>query len=234
MPIRRSEMDLQHHQPQLRAKVIGGMIKQARQAAKRSPEECGRVINISAEEYQAMENGERPISLPELEALAYSLNVPLEYFWERDSLGEQIIEEKTLNQAEQLIKIRHRMIGALLRQARLEAGYTLEALAERAGIDPAKLEAYEYGTQSTPLPDLEVLTGLLHRSIREFQDQHGPVGVWNIQQKAIKDFLSLPLHLQLFVSKPVNRPYLELAIRLNDMSVEKLRTIAEGLLEITY
>jgi hypothetical protein len=32
----------------------------------------------------------------------------------------------------------------------------------------------------------------------------------------------------------VNLPYIHLAIRLSDLSVEKLRSVAEGLLEITY
>jgi hypothetical protein len=79
-----------------------------------------------------------------------------------------------------------------------------------------------------------MLSGVLNRSIREFEDQHGPVGIWNTQQYNIKDFLKLPMEMQAFVSKPINRPYLELAIRLSEMSVDKLRAVAEGLLEITY
>jgi hypothetical protein len=43
----------------------------------------------------------------------------------------------------------------------------------------------------------------------------------------------MPVDLQTFVSKPINRPYLELAQRLSEMSVDKLRSVAEGLLEIT-
>jgi hypothetical protein len=39
--------------------------------------------------------------------------------------------------------------------------------------------------------------------------------------------------LQSFVSQPINRPYIELAQRLSEMPTAKLRTIAEGLLEIT-
>ena len=84
------------------------------------------------------------------------------------------------------------------------------------------------------MPHLEVLSGVLNRSIREFQDMRGPVGAWNEQQRALQDFQALPSNLQLFVSKPVNRPYLELALRLSDMPVERLRAVAEGLLEITY
>lgn len=127
-----------------------------------------------------------------------------------------------------------RHIGALLRQARLEASLSVEELAEQTGIDSERLQSYEWGQTAAPLPELETLCGVLQRSVREFQDQHGPVGEWNARQRALQDFLTLPLELQVFVSKPVNRPYLDLAVRLSDMTVEKLRAVAEGLLEITY
>jgi hypothetical protein len=39
--------------------------------------------------------------------------------------------------------------------------------------------------------------------------------------------------MQSFVCQPVNRPYLELAMKLSDLSREKLRAVAEGLLDIT-
>ena len=39
--------------------------------------------------------------------------------------------------------------------------------------------------------------------------------------------------IQNFVCQPVNRPYLELAMKLSSMSREKLRSVAEGLLDIT-
>jgi hypothetical protein len=45
--------------------------------------------------------------------------------------------------------------------------------------------------------------------------------------------LDLPPELQAFVSQAVNRPYLELAVKLSSMSSEKLRSVAEGLLDIT-
>ncbi len=55
-----------------------------------------------------------------------------------------------------------------------------------------------------------------------------------VQQKAIQEFLTLPNELQNFVSKPVNRPYLELAKKLSGMSTDKLRSLAEDILEITF
>jgi transcriptional regulator with XRE-family HTH domain len=133
-----------------------------------------------------------------------------------------------------LISLRHRMVGAQVRQARLGAGLSAEKIAEYLGVDAAQVQAYELGKTPIPLPHLEMLSGLLNRSIREFYDRHGPVGEWTTQRRAVEDFLRIPLELQEFVSKPINRPYLELAQRLSEMSVDKLRAVAEGLLEITY
>ena len=42
------------------------------------------------------------------------------------------------------------------------------------------------------------------------------------------------IHGFVFVCKPVNRPYLELAMKLSGMSTDKLRSVAEDLLDITF
>ncbi len=218
---------------QQRALMIGTLIQEARKKANRAIEECAEAAGVSADQFKAYELGEQAISLPELEAVAYYLDTPIEHFWARETamLGNN---HRTISNLDQLLPLRHRMIGAVIRQARLEAGLSLEALAARTEIDIARLEAFEFGDEPVPVPELEALSGVLGRSIREFQDQYGPVGVWNAQQRALQNFLAMPLELQLFIAKPVNRPYLELAVRLSDMSVEKLRAVAEGLLEITY
>jgi transcriptional regulator with XRE-family HTH domain len=217
----------------LRTKIIGVLIRDARLAVNKTVDECGKAIGVSGETFEQYELGTKLISLPELEGLSYFLGVPLEHFWKHEAVssGE---EHRQLSNISQLIALRQRIIGTLLRQARQESGLSLEALAEQTKVDASRLEDYELGKEPVPIPELEMLTGVLNRSIREFQDQHGPVGVWNTRQENIKDFLRLPLEMQSFVSKPINRPYLELAIRLSEMSVDKLRAVAEGLLEITY
>jgi hypothetical protein len=78
-----------------------------------------------------------------------------------------------------------------------------------------------------------MLTNILNIPIKDCFDKQGPVGQWANQQRLIQDFQILTPELQEFVSRPVNRPYLELAQRLSEMSVDKLRAVAEGLLEIT-
>ena len=90
------------------------------------------------------------------------------------------------------------------------------------------------GERPIPLPELEGLVALLGGQIETIFDQTGPIGQWMVQQKAVQDFLQLPPELQNFVSKPVNRPYVELAMKLSGMSTEKMRSVAEDLLDITF
>ena len=133
-----------------------------------------------------------------------------------------------------LVGVRQRMIGALLRQARLKASISPKALSEQSGISTSRIRAYELGERPIPLPELEGLISLLNGQIESLFDQTGPVGQWLSQQQAIQDFKKLPPELQDFVCKPVNRPYLELALKLSELSTEKLRSVAENLLDITF
>lgn len=126
------------------------------------------------------------------------------------------------------------MIGAMLRQSRLETGFSAEDLASQLNLPASQLEIYELGLEPIPLPVLESMVGILNQSIHDFQDQQGVIGQWNARHRAMVDFSNLPPDLQSFISKPTNRPYLDLAVKLSEISVERLRAIAEGLLEITY
>jgi transcriptional regulator with XRE-family HTH domain len=216
----------------IRIKKLGVLIKGARLALEKEPDECAQALDIAVERYLAYEDGEKAPSLPEIELLAYYLDVPLDHFWGGESLLQAKLPAKEID-AEKLLRIRLRMIAALLQRARQDTAISTDNLAERAGISSEELEAYELGQKPIPLPVLESLSIALNISVNEFQDQRGPVGAWTTEQRAVKDFLSLHPDLQAFVIKPVNQPYLELAQRLSEMSVEKLRAVAEGLLEIT-
>jgi transcriptional regulator with XRE-family HTH domain len=169
--------------------------------------------------------------LPELELLAYTLKIPLDHFWGNELLrkpGNEISLD-----AEKVKSLRQKMIGALIRKARVDSGIILESLSEKTGIPLDNLKSYELGESAIPIPELEIISRVMDTSINGFQSQHGPLGRWLISQKNIKQFEELPAELQEFVCKPINQPYLELAVRLSEMSVEKLRALAEGLLEIT-
>lgn len=89
------------------------------------------------------------------------------------------------------------------------------------------------GERAISVPELESILAVMGSRIEVFFDQSGPVGQWMNSQRAMQKFLELSEEMQNFVCQPVNRPYLELAMKLSDMSREKLRSVAEGLLDIT-
>ena len=215
----------------IRTKKLGVLMRSARLTCGKSLEECAKAIGVTIDDLEAYELGERAPSLPEVEMLAFYLQIPLDHFW-----GNELLKgnghQAALDPA-QLRSLRQRMIGALIRKARTEANLSPDALAEQAGILPEKLNAYELGEEAVPLPELEVLAKIFNASIREFQDKGGPVGSWFTKQRLLSNFQELPPELQSFASKPVNQPYLEVAKRLSEMQVEKLRDVAEVLLEIT-
>jgi len=217
----------------LRSRKLGVLIRDARLAARRTIPECARTIGVTAGIFRAWEEGRRSPSLPELEVLSYSLNLPLRRFWSKDATSDDTPPTETLN-LPAILGIRQRLIGALLRQVREKAGISPRALSELSGISTARLKAYELGERPIPLPELEGLTSLLGGQIEMLFDQTGHIGLWMVQQKAIQDLLELPPELQNFVCKPVNRPYLELAMKLSGMSTDKLRSVAEDLLDITF
>jgi len=220
-------------QVNLRSRKLGVLIRDARLAARMTIPECARTIGMTAGILRAWEEGRRSPSLPELEVLSFSLNLPLHRFWSKEAASDDAPPTESLD-LPAFVSIRQRVIGALLQQVREKASISPSALSGMSGISTARLKAYELGERPIPLPELEGLTALLGGQIEMLFDQSGSIGLWMVQQKAIQDFLTLPLELQNFVCKPVNRPYLELARKLSGMSTDKLRSVADDILDITF
>ena len=216
----------------LRSRKLGVLIRDARLVARMTTQECARPIGVTAGIFRAWEEGRRSPSLPELEVLSYALHLPLHRFWSKDATSDDAPPTETLN-LPAFIGLRQRLIGALLRQVREKASISPRALSELSGITTARLKAYELGERPIPLPELEGLTALLGGQVETLFDQTGPIGLWMVQQKAVQNFLLLPPDLQNFVCMPINRPYLELAMKLSGMSTDKLRSVAEDILDIT-
>ena len=193
----------------------------------RKPSASGRACSAPYEE------GVRSPSLPELEALVFYLDLPLDHFWSREIKSTAASPIKNID-LPKLLAIRQRKIGALLRQERMNASISIRNLAGTTGIASSRIKAYELGENPIPLPELEVLVTTLGGRIESFFDRSGPIGHWMESEETVQEFLELPLELRQFVAVPVNRPYLELAMKLSSMSRDKLRAVAEDLLDITY
>jgi transcriptional regulator with XRE-family HTH domain len=216
----------------IRGKKLGLLIRDARTAERRSIKECADAIGIKVGLFRAYEEGTRSPSLPELETLVYYLKLPISQFWGNETRSDVSNPVETLDMT-RLIALRQRMIGALLRQERNNVNMSLRHLSTETGISQARLKAYELGERSIPVPELENILTIMGSRIDTFFDQSGPVGQWMTSQRAMQKFLDLSDEMQNFVCQAVNRPYLELAMKLSSMSREKLRSVAEGLLDIT-
>lgn len=212
-----------------RARILGVLIQDARQHAGRTVEDCAAVLKIAPETFARAEKGEHVISLPELEVLALYLDVPMAHFWGSRTLGQP----QTPNY-ELLLALRRKMVGAMLSHARMEAGMAVGDLADATGVAPEEIQRYEQGQEPVPILKLEKLARELSLTLDDFVDaQHGPLARQESARKRQRHFAELPPDIQEFVSAPVNRAYLETAMRLSEMDVDRLRRIAEGLLDIT-
>lgn len=59
---------------------------------------------------------------------------------------------------DQALSLRTKMLGAMVREARLEAGMSIRESAEFVGVSPSTFSSYEHGRKGISLPELEVLS----------------------------------------------------------------------------
>ncbi|MBN2002608.1 MAG: helix-turn-helix transcriptional regulator [Anaerolineae bacterium] len=218
---------------ELRNRILGILIQNTRDQARLSRRECAAVLGISENQYAAYEDGEKSISLPELELLSRFLDVPFNTFRVTTSLGEAT-QGPRLPDAEIFLPLRHRIVGARLRQVRQDARRTQQDMAEILECSSSKISDYEYGRTAVPFAELEIVSRALNISLDVFFDKESEVGQWHKLQEQFERFKQLPPELRDFVLRPINESYLQLAMKLAAMPAGALRAIAEGLLEITY
>lgn len=216
----------------VRARKLAVLIVDARTAAGKSLEEVSALSGIPANDLSAFEKGEKIPSLPEIEALAYVLDAPIEHFWGSQSLSEEKADStRTLNP--KIIMVRQKMISSFLALKRDEKGISLPALSHLSGVPEERLKAYENADQPVAIFDLVALAKALDLTLEDFYDQRGAVAEWRKSRGGNQPRFNLPPEMQAFIDKPINRPYLELAMKFSEMPAEKLRTVAESILEIT-
>ena len=213
-----------------RAKFLGNLIQEAREFTGASPEDCALALGIPIENYRQAEQGETPLNLPQLEVLAMYLDLPMAYFWG----GEQLHSSPTVDYS-QYMALRQRIVGVLLKQARIDAGWSVQRLADEADLTTDQLEGYEKGEEPIPYLQLEFLADMLDASLNDFTvEAHGPLGRHELDVARRQQFNELPEDVQAFVVEPGNLSYMQTAMRLSVLDVDRLRGIAEGILDITF
>ncbi len=219
---------------QIKNRILGVLINEARQSAGQSLQDCAELLGITADEFAAFESGRSAPSLPQLEILAYAFNLPIKHFWGTKTLSTERKKDDFKERVPELTLLRQKIIGLHLHQGRDAAGLTLAQVAEKTTIDETRLDALEKGATSVTVSELELICRSLKMSLDDLIDNRGPIGNWLQAQEDFEKFSQLPAEMREFVLRPINRSYIELAMRLSDMKVEQLRGIAEGILEITY
>jgi len=218
----------------IRRKILGVLLQGARLRAGRTKKECAEAIGVSPSTITRFEDGRKDVALPQLELLAYLLNVPVSSFF-RDKDQEKLVTEDPELPLEQVMELRDRIIGVLLRQARTEAGLSQKDMGRHLGVSARRIAQYEYGQRSVPVAQLQHVAEVLGLPIDYFLDEGvGRVGQHEQVQNQFERFSELPDDVRAFVSRYTNLPYLRVAIRIAGMDADRIRKIAEGLLDITY
>ncbi len=217
----------------LRNKILGVKIRHARIRAGLSLKEVGEALGVSSGLISDIEFGRRDVSLPQLEVMAFLFNIPVIYFWSDEPMEEPHREFPTFA----AMTLRQRIIGVLLRQARIEAGRSQEDLAKALGVPASRISSYEFGKTEVPFFELQKLASYLNVSLSYFMDQGmapQETGGGAATLDEIAQFSQLPKEVREFLINPANLLYINVSMRLSNVSADTLRGLAEGLLEVTY
>jgi transcriptional regulator with XRE-family HTH domain len=215
----------------LRARILGVLIRDARQAAQMSREQCAQQVGVAPDTLDSWELGQTMPSLPHIELLAYTLGVPISHFWGTDLMLTR--SERQAVDLQEYVELRTRLIGALLRVARDQAHLTPDQLAADAAISTDQLAAYELGQRPIPTPVLATLASVCRVNLSYFLENGNKVGTFLMLQEDLKNFSELPDKVRHFVASPTNQPFIDLAMRLAGLRTAELRGVAEAILEIT-
>jgi transcriptional regulator with XRE-family HTH domain len=216
----------------LHRKITSVLLQGTRLKAGKSKKECAEALGVTVGIYAAYETGRRDLSLPELEFLAHFLKVPIADFFENQ---ERLVNEEPPLPREQVVELRQRIIGALLRKARTEKNLSHKDMAELLGVSPHTITQYEFGQKPIPLSNLQEVADALELPMSYFVDEgFGTLGEEELIRNQFARFGELPDDVRRFVINPSNISYIRVGQRLSDMTVGQLRNIAASLLDITY
>lgn len=218
-----------HQSYQLRSKMLGVLIRDARVSAERTVADCAHMLHVEDATIEAWEYGDASPDLPQLELLAAYLDVPVSHFWSQTTLQA---EENPTRAQDEYIKLRQRMIGALLRNAREAEGLSVEDVASAANLPVETIVRYELGDLPIPMHELPVLSNIVNKNIDYFLETSSYVGELLRIREEWKQFTDLDEEIRAFAANPLNVGFIKIAITFSKMSAAQLRQAAEGMLEI--
>jgi transcriptional regulator with XRE-family HTH domain len=228
----------------LKRKILGILMRNARAGAGFSLTETAELLALAPSTLKDYESGQQEPDLPLLENLARLCKVPVSYFWSDTSLPSP----DRNYEYPQAITLRRKVVGLLLNKARTDANYPPEKIAEYLGNSAEQIAHYEQGQIGIPFSQLNALTELLNVDLDYFLDGANGAEAALVEQRedaaqrepaatgsgSYSVPADLPDDVAAFLQDPTNLLYIKLAMRLQSLSTETLRALAEGILDITY
>lgn len=206
-----------------RRKIIGVLIRAAREQAGKSTKVSAAAIGRSRRALKKIEAGDEDIRMPELIALAHFLDVPIDYFFDEGITLTDVDDKRSqLKQAED----QKRLVMRHLREARERAGLTQTQLAVRIDSSARIISMYERGKRHPSAAHLAQLAEVLDIPMRQLLPGEG--------EQVGDDWDSLPQEVRQFALDTRNLPYLRVARQLRGLSpvdAQKLITILSVVVE---
>lgn len=215
----------------LRGKMLGVLIRDARVNAARTVDECAHLLQLAPDVVESWEYGDDVPALPQLELLAFFLNVPISHFWGQQALAAE--EHDPLSIQNEYVALRQRMVGALLRSGREALELSVADISEASGLSAQLIEQYELGEVPIPMNHLQELAFILRKGMDYFLESSSTIGELLRIREEWKQFSAMDEELRKFASNPLNLGFLRIALMFSKMPTEELRKVAEGMLEIT-
>jgi transcriptional regulator with XRE-family HTH domain len=218
----------------IRNRIVGILVKRARLDAGKSQRECAEFLGCSPSMFSNYERGRRSMSLPQLEALAYLFDVPVENLLD-DSRTSSENEPEAAMPVEQIMLLRRKMLAVQFRQCRRTSGLSQRKMGQLLGCSASTVSQYERGKRDIPLAQLELAAAESGQVLAEFLDEQAmPLSQSEQDRQALARLAELAPEVREFVLNPTNALYFRIAMLLSAMKADSLRQIAETILDITY
>lgn len=146
-------------------------IKKVRTRKQQSIHNCAMILDISKENYLKFENGEKPLSLPEIELIAIYLGIPMQNLFDDDPVKDDSLLVLQDEVQPQYRNLRQKMIRAKLNAEKTKRGISLEKLHQETGIPLQALTFYENGDLPIPFHHLIQISKVLSLPMDAFFSQ---------------------------------------------------------------
>ncbi len=206
---------------ELRNRILGAMIMQARSRRNLSRDDLSMVTNLSIEQITQYELGQVPLPVTDLEDIMKILQINILDWIDSYAIPTRDMVFRPLKVAE--LQPQQQIKEPESRQELPHQSIQPEPPATTLTQEDVELEPIQDQIQQTQVPEPSL--------VEQEPRQYSPRQVEEIDLDAEKH---LSNDLIEFISNPVNKQYLILASNLSHMPADQLRRIAESLLEITF